>query len=387
MTGPDWLTEELAGLAPVLLQRIGAAQAAIEWVREASAAELLDLACASLGIASIASPFGDLSAVDLGDMPRHALIERLSESFPSGTGVAADLADQVQLCRAFEDPVGATAMVETVVRESIKKFPATADAIKVGHNPGDVLDPFILAANFELLSDRSLRQTIEATTSHKILMKIEDLAGNLHQNTIASMRGNFRVPEPGGSRKKGKNYLDPVLNPFPGADVGQVPLPSRPEALRLFQVKSKTGSAKGGDGERLGKQLAVLEETYRADTFYVSIVGNTLRGHRSKRGVLTESPHTAVLVGEAALNELTQSAVGGEMLLRIYQRAFRSAAEAEGYEFAQVVQSIVAGFEREAGEAGEDFLTTWLHEAIDGPRSEQDSRAIETGGRLEITGL
>jgi hypothetical protein len=387
MTGSNRLTENLAGLTPLLTRRIRATQAAIEWVREASAEDLLDLACTSLGIASIASPFGDLSAVDLGDMPRHALIERLSESFPSGTGVAADLADQIQLCRAFEDPAGATAMVEDVVREAIKRFPATADAIKVGHNPGDVLDPFILAANFELLSERSLRQTVEATTSHKILMKIEDLAGNLHQSTIASMRGNFRVPEPGGSREEGKERLDRVLNPFPGADMGQVPVPPRPEALRLFQVKSKTGSAKGGDGKRLGEQLAVLEETYGADTFYAAIVGNTLRGHRSKGAVLRASPRTAVLVGEAALNELTQSAVGGELLLRIYQRAFRSAAAAEGYEFTEVVRGIVGVFEREAEAAGEDFLTTWLHVAIGGPRSGQDSRSIETGGQQEMPGL
>jgi hypothetical protein len=218
-------------------------------------------------------------------------------------------------------------------------------------------------------------------------MKIEDLAGNLHQNTIARMRGNFRVPEPGGSRDEGKERLDPLLNPFPGADMGQVPMPNRPGALRLFQVKSKTGSAKGGDGKRLGEQLARLEETYGADTFYVAIVGNTLRGHRSKGAVLRESPHTAVLVGEAALNELTQSAVGGELLLRIYQRGFRSAAAAGGYEFAQVVRSIVEVFEREAEEAGEDFLTTWLHVAIDGPRSEQDSRAAETHGPQEMLGL
>ena len=260
------------------------------------------------------------------------------------------------------------------MRQAIKRFPAHIDQIKVGHNPADVLDPFILAANFELLSERSMQRTIETTAAHKILMKIEDLAGNLHQNAVGLMRGNFRVPEPAGSRAAGKEQLDSILNPFPGADVGQVPLPERPDAIRLFQVKSKTGSATGGYGKRLGEQLEILGRTYGADTFYVAVVGNTLKGHRSKGAVLKASPHTAVLVGEAALNELTQSAVGGELLLRLYQRAFRSAAKAEGYEFSKVVAAMVEIFEKEAEEAGEDFLTAWLHDAIGGPASEQDSR-------------
>lgn len=376
MSNLSWLSGELEKLDPVLLNRMQAASDTIEWVRNASAADLVRLACRTLGAREISSPFGDISAVDLGDMPRHEVITSLTDVFPSGTSMATDLADQIQLCRAFSEPVAATAMVEAVVRDAVKKFPSTADAIKVGHNPGDVLDPFILAANFELLSERNLQQTVESTVAHKILMKIEDLAGNLHQNTIGLMRGNFRVPEPGGSRDAGKERLDPRLNPFPGADVGQVPIPERPEALRLFQVKSKTGSAKGGDGKRLAEQLLLLEDTYAADTFYVAVVGNTLRGHRSKGAVLKTSPRTAVMVGEAALNELTQSAVGGELLLRIYQRAFRSASQAEGYEFSRIVGSIVEVFEREAEEAGEDFLTAWLHEAIGGPRADQDSRTV-----------
>jgi len=65
--------------------------------------------------------------------------------------------------------------------------------------------------------------------------------------------------------------------------------PENPSAIRLFQVKNKTGSAKGGDGARLGRQLKLLEQTYGAKTFFVAIVGNTLRGHRSKGAVLRES--------------------------------------------------------------------------------------------------
>ncbi len=164
------------------------------------------------------------------------------------------------------------------------------------------------------------------------------------------------------------------MNPFPGADVGQVPSLEEPERIRLFQIKSKTGSAKGGDGKRLGDQLRALEEVWGARTFYAAIVGNTLKGHRSKGAVLRASPATAVVVGRTALNELTQSKVGPELLLRVYQRAFRAAAEVVGYEFQSVVAEIAGAFEEEASEHGEDFLTAWLHQAVGGPSDDQDSR-------------
>jgi len=365
---------DLSDLGPTLSGRIEESMGEIEWIRDASAGELLELATSTLGCASVPNPWPQSSAVDLGDLPRHEVSEVLAEHFPPGTSLARDLGDQIQLCRAFANPGAVVSKLEGQVRSAIRKFPRGAGEIKVGHNPGDVLDPFLLAANFELLSEGSIRRTIESTASHKVLMKIEDLVGHLHQSAVADMRGNFRIPEPGGTRKAGKERLDPLLNPFPGADVGQVPLPSRPTALRLFQVKSKTGTAKGGDGKRLGEQLALLHETYGADTFFAAVVGSTLKGHRSKGGVLRASAETAVLVGEAALNELTQSAVGAELLLRVYQRAFRTAAESEGYAFVDAVADMVGTFEQEAEEAGEDFLTAWLHGAVDGDSSEQDSR-------------
>jgi hypothetical protein len=188
------------------------------------------------------------------------------------------------------------------------------------------------------------------------------------------MRGNFRVPEPQGSRTEGKENLDAKRNPFPGADVGQVPTLDQPEKLRLFQIKSKTGSAKGGDGKRLGDQLATLERTYMADTFYVAIVGNTLKGHRSRGAVSKASPRTAILVGAASHNELTQSSVGAELLLRIYQRAFRTASNETGYRFSEIVSAIADDFTIEAESEGTDFLSAWLHTAVGGPTEQQDSR-------------
>ena len=372
--GANLFWRHLSSLDPDLRGRIRQAGEEIGWIRLASAEDLLGRACDALGIKPVGHVFESMTAVDLGNLSRAEILSEIDGHFEPGTSTAGDLADQIQLCRAFDNPGAVTKYIESSLTTAIEKFPSSADDLKVGHNPGDVLDPFILAANYELLSQRSVQKTIESSTAHKVLMKVEDLVGNLHQNVIGMMRGNFRVPEPQGTSAKGKENLDGKLHPFPGADVGQVPVPDRPDVIRLFQVKSKTGSAKGGDGKRLGEQLHLLESVYQADTFYVSIVGNTLRGHRSRGAVQRESSNTAVLVGESALDALTQSKVGGELLLRTYQRSFRRAAQTTGYDFDEIVASMCEIFEQEARDAGEDFLTAWLHEAIGGEQREQDSR-------------
>ena len=366
--------DHLALINPDLRQRIEQAQKEADLLRAASGQYLLNMATEGLNLRDMPGLAEGLSAQEFGDLRRSELLNLFIPCFPAGTSTAGDLADQVQLCRAFSDPAGVTARVTSWVAETVASFPRSSVDLRVGSKAGDVLDPFILTANYELLSNRSFSRTIEHTASHKVLMKIEDLVGHLHESVIGLMRGNFRVPEPQGSRVEGKELLSPERNPFPGADVGQVPLPSRPDKIRLFQVKSKTGSAKGGDGKRLGQQLAALETTYDADTFYVAVVGNTLKGHRSRGAVEKESPNTAILVGESALNELTQSKVGGELLLRTYQRAFRAAAQSTGYSFPDIVREMAASFEAEAELAGTDFLSAWLHGAIGGDPKDQDSR-------------
>ncbi|MGP5635157.1 hypothetical protein ACTXOW_01395 [Corynebacterium variabile] len=365
--------DKLSGLNKDLLSRIDQTQSEIDWLRNASGCDLLDMATDSLNYRPIKGVAEDYSAVEFGNLSRGELGELLSPFFVPGTQSVEDLCDQVYLCRAFANPRLVTEKISTKVDETVEAFPAKAGDILTGKNPGDVLDPFILAANIELISSGSLPKAIEHTIGHKILMKIEDMLGHLHESTFGEMRGNFRIPEPGG-KKEDKETLNRITNPFPGADVGQVPTIDKPEAIRLFQVKSKTGSAKGGDGTRLGQQLSTLQQEYGAETYYVSVVGNTLSGHRSRGAVVKASPQTVVLVGEAAHNELTQSEAGGELLLRAYQRAFRRAAERSGYSFAGVTKSIVATFDNEARRHGEDFITVWLHEAIDGEVSAQDSR-------------
>ncbi|RAX15983.1 hypothetical protein DC347_15560 [Pseudarthrobacter sp. AG30] len=346
----------------------------LEWLESASARDLLSMACGHLKLDAsiVALAPADTNALSFGNTPHEELQTLFAPHFPAGTDVAADLADEVQLCRAFAEPRLILGEIETKIEGIVSKFPTVAAHIQVGANKGDVLDPFILAANFDLLSGRNMDRTIEMTIAHKILMKIEDLLGGMHELVIGSMRGNFRVPEPLQTLSGSKNVLHPATNPFPGADIGQVPLPQTPNKIRLFQCKNKTGSAKGGDGARLGQQLRLLAETYGAETFYAAIVGNTLVGHRSKGAVLKASPETAVLVGNAALAELTRSDSGAELLLRTYRRAFRTVSHKTGYDFESVSTGIVADFSKLT--AGGDFIDSWLHQAMGGPRVDQDSR-------------
>src|SRR5487761_1077901 len=361
--------------------RIRRARDELRWIESASATELLRRAAEELGVVVDAARVVPecMSALELGNVPHSELAAMFRAHFQPGTSIPDELADQVQLCRALDDPAKVAASVSKKVTATIGDFPLLAADLKVGSNPADVLDPYIMAANFELLSSQDIARTIETSLSHKILMKIEDLVGNLHQEVLGAMRGNFRVPEPQGGRSGNKDMIHPAINPFPGADIGQVPTPQAPGILRLFQVKNKTGSAKGGDGPRLGIQLRRLEQTYGAHTFYVAIVGNTLKGHRSMGAVLRESPRTIVLVGEAALAELTRSSSGPELLLRTYARGFRAAAAQQGYDFAAVSTQITGSVQEEADQAGGSVLETWLQEAVGGERVAQDSRLYRRG--------
>ena len=156
--------------------------------------------------------------------------------------LARNAAERVQLVAAFADPDAIVRQVEGKVKEAVEAFPRTAEDIECGSNPGDVLDPYILAATQELMYAGSFESAIGATVAHKALMMIEDLLGHLHGDVIGAMRGNVRVPEPRGNDQETLSYTS---NPFPGADVVQPPLTDG-ELVRFHQIKSKTGSATGG---------------------------------------------------------------------------------------------------------------------------------------------
>ncbi|MXY00035.1 MAG: hypothetical protein F4Y67_04350 [Chloroflexi bacterium] len=283
---------------------------------------------------------------------------------------AANLAQRTHLVRAFPDPDEAVGFVTEKVRTIVQRFPKRASDIERGRNPGDVLDPYILAATQMLLYGGDFQGAIGATVAHKALMIIEGLMGHLHEEVIGHMRGNVRAPEPK------KEEIDVEDNPFPGADVVQPPRKDG-DGMRFHQIKSKTGSAKGGDGRRLGEQLRRLRLYYGGEVFYDALIGNTLRGHRSMRGVLTAEPRTVVLVGEAAFEELTNSSIGPELLLRVYTGAFSNVARQEGYHINTMAEGIVTTFQARADTAGDDFLDQLLSKSIRSNRDEQDSRVYQ----------
>jgi hypothetical protein len=279
------------------------------------------------------------------------------------------LATRAMLLRAFADPDAAVSFVCDKVISVVESFPKTAADIEVGRNKGDVLDPFILAATQYLLYQGEFDGAVSATVSHKALMIIEGLMGHLHEDVLGLMRGNVRVPEPRGADQEA---FDHATNPFPGSDLIQPPTKTG-ERLRIHQIKSKTGSAKGGDGKRLGDQLQFLSDHYDADIFYDALVGNTLIGHRSKKGVEKAAPSVRVLVGQSAFLQLTGSKHGASLLLRLYQEAFMSAAQLTGYSINEVTEGIVEYFKVRSAAAGEGFLDAILESSTNGNPVVQDS--------------
>ncbi len=285
------------------------------------------------------------------------------------------LVQQIQLVRAFAAPDLAVAKVREKVAEVVADFPREAKHIECGKNPGDVLDPFILAATQFLMYADDFERAIGAIVAHKALMKIEGLLGHLHEDVLGEMRGNVRVVEPRGEDKETRSVPG---NPFPGADLVQPPLANR--EISFHQIKSKTGSAKGGDGKRLGDQLGELRDTYGGSIYYHALIGNTLKGHRSRGAVEKAAPGVVVLVGRASFRQLTGTDCGPQLLLNVYQSAFRGIARETGYDVDTMAAGIVESFRVRAKETGEGYLGGLLEEVIGGDASEQDNR-LYVGGR------
>lgn len=326
--------------------------------------------------ASISQELSDVSAVEFsdksfGDFFRYFSESLTQSSYPSQSinRTAGALAARAMLLRAFADPDLAIDYIKNKIISVVNTFPKAASDIEVGRNKGDVLDPFILAATQYLLYSGEFDGAISATVSHKALMIIEGLMGHLHEDVLGLMRGNVRVPEPRGKDQEAFSYES---NPFPGSDLIQPPT-QEGQSFRIHQIKSKTGSAKGGDGKRLGDQLRFLEEHYDAEIYYDALVGNTLIGHRSKKGVEKAAPNIRVLVGSAAFKRLTGSSHGASLLLRIYQEAFISAAQDTGYSIYDVTESIVEDFRSQSEEHGEGFLESILEKSTGGENDMQDS--------------
>jgi hypothetical protein len=355
-------------LAPALRGRFVAAQTEMIDMEFRTAGELLARVFDDLKLKL--SPPSAVAAKTVGAIAFETLLRKSGIPDQANRRQTANLAHRIQLVRAFNNPDAVVAATVEKVSKIVGGFPVNAEHIERGRNPGDVLDPYILAASQQLVYGGDLEGTITGTVAHKILMIIEGLLGHLHEDVIGAMRGNVRAPEPRGEDQE---TLDPSINPFPGADIVQPPL-GKQRPLRFHQVKSKTGSAKGGDGRRLGLQLLELQRMYGGEIFYDALIGNTLRGHRSMAGVLRAAPNAVVLVGQSAFRELTGSTSGPELLLRLYQAAFEVAAQKSGYRIQEVVERIYGTFKRRAAEAGETFLDAILHSAVSGPPEHQDTR-------------
>ncbi len=115
---------------------------------------------------------------------------------------AANLSHRVQLLRAYDEPDEVIRVTCEKILRVVGSFPTAAEHITCGRNPGDVLDPYILAAAQVLMCEGDFEHTISATVAHKVLMIIEGLLGHLHEDVIGAMRGNVRVPEPRGDGRR-----------------------------------------------------------------------------------------------------------------------------------------------------------------------------------------
>lgn len=364
-----------------LLDRLLEAQRNVVGKEFGSSKELLSRVGLDLGLKALILPerYAKLSAEELVNRSFSSLNQLFREilelNYIAATAVttqAYQMAFRSQLLLAFPNPDSAIESVKAKVISVVKDFPRNVEDLECGRNPGDVLDPYIIAAAQVLLFRGGFSSAINSMISHKALMIIEGLMGHLHEDVVGMMRGNVRAPEPRGEDQEKFDFTN---NPFPGADVVQPPL-KKEQKVRFHQIKSKTGSAKGGDGKRLGQQLAFLQEQYEAEIYYHALIGNTLRGHRSKTGVEKAAPNVIVLVGEASFKELTGSIVGPELLLRLYQASFMEISKESGYDLEAISQSIVRTFVERAGAEGETFLENVLHHATSGAVEEQDSRVF-----------
>jgi len=294
-----------------------------------------------------------------------------------GDADAADLALRM-LLRLLVFPDIDRVLEEAVLKcyETIRRFPSSLDDLLIGSNPGDVLDPFLLQFNVELLADDQIDQALYNLVVHRCLMQLEDLVGNLHQIVLGQAAGKVRVPEPRG---KTKEDYHPELNPYPGIDI-------RLEDAELYQLKNKTGSAKGGDGVRLGRQLRALKEHYPdSRRYYAAVLGNTLRGHRSMTAVLRADPEAEVLAGLATLQQIGAHRETPTVLLDLYAEAISEAARRASFDLKDVALKVQAEWHRRFGSGDQSGqLERLLKMAILGPNPDElSSRTFRRNRRAK----
>ena len=160
---------------------------------------------------------------------------------------------------------------------------------------------------------------------------------------------------------------------LPSADV-------RHEQQEFYQVKNKTGSAKGSDGEKLGRQFVVLAEKYpNCKRFYVSMIGKTLAGHRSMGAFLRTDPGAEVLVGLAAFQQLGGHRDTAAVVLDLYVEEFREVCAELHFDFTAIATGMAVEWHRKHGEG--DPAHRLLHDTIT-PTNAADQSSHTYGRRL-----
>ena len=289
-----------------------------------------------------------------------ATADELADSFNVSSEAAQRYRVLTQRYLVWEDPHEVAFVLETLFDRVIQNLPRTLTELEESGGGRDLLDPFIVAFTSELLSTGSTSDLLRLLAAHKCLMKLEDLIGNLHQEALGPAAGGDRVPEPQGvpdaSGRRNKEVWHEELNPYPGAD-------ARRGSSEFYQIKNKTGSAKGSDGEKLGRQFQVLEEKYPGSKrYYVSMIGRTLKGHRSMGAFLRTSPNSEVLVGLAAFQQLGRHRDTADIVLELYLEAFDDALERNHYDFDEIVSQMTAEWVEKHG--SEDPVYGMLYDTI-----------------------
>lgn len=297
------------------------------------------------------------------------MIEAFEQSVhPTDDQVLEELRITAERHLVFEDVAAVREkVVEDVIKPKFEDLPRDIDDIVVGNNPGDVIDPFLVALNMQLLTDdRETEELVRNILVHKCLMKFEDLMGHLHEHTLGRAGGCEWIPEPAGDNKY---EYDPVDNPYLGAD-------ARRSELEFFEIKNKTGSEKGSGGEKIGNQMAKLGEEYDgASRYYTSVIGQTLKGHRSKGAAERADPGLEVLVGLTTIQAIGRHRNTPRVLLEFYIELFEEAAEEIDFRIDEVVERVTEQWEERYGE--EEPLSGILYWSIVGDPRQQTNELYD----------
>ncbi len=265
-----------------------------------------------------------------------ASLEDLAAAFGLAAEQAEEYARRLRRLFLWKNPNEVIGEVKAALSAKMADMPRTLSDLEGVRDP---IDPFIVAFTQRLIGSNDPSALVRALIIHKCMMKVEDAIGHLHQAVVGSAGGSQPVPEPQGESVDGKRVKEtwhPTLNPYPGAD-------AHVDDDEFYQIKSKTGSAKGSDGEKLGRQFLILKQKYpNSRRFYISMIGRTLAGHRSMGAFLRTDPDAEVLVGATAFQQLGKHRDTPEIVLELYLEAFEQVLTEANYKLDEVVASVTA---------------------------------------------